>query len=94
MHECMSSSVQPLGFSMITALSGWHVCRVILFGVTVAFYVLLAIGVSRGLKAQLGVALIPWPSWAWWLAVISSWLWLSLGIIAVSGESQFFTLST
>ena len=64
------------------------VYRVILFGVTVAFYVLLAIGVSRGLKAQLGVALIPWPYWAWWLAIISSWLWLSLGTIAVCGECK------
>ncbi len=86
-HAC-SSLYSLLAFLYLLPISDWYECRVLLFGVTVAFYVLLAVGVSRGLKAQLGVALIPWPSWAWWLAVISSWLWLSLGIVAVCGKCQ------
>ena len=62
-------------------------CRVILFGVTVVFYILLAVGVTRGLKFQLGVGLTPWPSWAWWIATINSWLWMSLGAVATCGKS-------
>ena len=62
-------------------------CRVILFGVTVAFYIILAVGVNRGLKWQLGVGLTPWPSWAWWIAAINSWLWMSLGAVAICGRS-------
>ena len=59
----------------------------ILFGVTVAFYIILAVGVNRGLKWQLGVGLTPWPSWAWWIAAINSWLWASLGAVAICGRS-------
>ena len=61
-------------------------CRVVLFGVTVAFYILLAIGVKRGLHFQTGVGLTPWPSWAWFIAIINSWLWLRLSSTAICGE--------
>ena len=61
-------------------------CRVVLFAVTTVFYILLAVGMHQGLQFQLGAGLTPWPSWAWWIAVINSWLWMSLGAVALCGE--------
>ena len=81
----------PLGWLARSLKSQAHAsdkgsCRVVLFGVTVAFYILLAIGVKRGLQFQTGVGLTPWPSWAWFIAIINSWLWLGLSSIAICGE--------
>jgi len=62
--------------------------RVTLFASAVVMFILLVVGVSKYTKSHLGHKFIPWPHWAWWIAVINSWLWAGLAIVAHRGVSR------
>jgi hypothetical protein len=83
---CRTHHQAGLRHGLLLEVRAFCWCRVILLGVTVAFYILLAIGVKKGLQFQTGVGLTPWPSWAWFMATINSWLWLGLSSTSICGE--------
>lgn len=52
-------------------------------------FILLGIGVARYTTDHLGRKFIPWPHWAWWVAIVNSWLWAFIAFAARSGEPPF-----
>lgn len=69
------------------ALTFYFWCRVALFASAVVMFILLGVGVSKYTKSHLGHKFIPWPHWAWCIAVINSWLWTGLAVVAYRGGS-------
>ncbi len=49
-------------------------------------FILLGIGVARYTTDHLGRKFVPWPHWAWWVAIVNSWLWAFIAVAACMGE--------
>ncbi len=53
-------------------------CSLVLFLSAIVMFILLGIGVAQYTTDHLGRKFVPWPHWAWWLAIVNSWLWALL----------------
>jgi hypothetical protein len=50
-------------------------------------FILLGVGIAKYTTSHLGHKYIPWPHWAWWVAVVNSWLWAGIAIVALRGTA-------
>ncbi|BDA49185.1 hypothetical protein COCOBI_13-2950 [Coccomyxa sp. Obi] len=55
---------------------------VILFLSAMVMFILLGVGVAQYTTDHLGRKFIPWPHWAWWVAIVNSWLWAIITCVA------------
>ena len=87
MGGSISVSVTDHGRCSGADTCSWLSCRLTIFVSAVVMFILLGVGVARFTTSHLGHKYIPWPHWAWWVAVVNSWLWAGLAIVARKGTA-------